>query len=355
MRSNLLGPMEGYVDLRGHVARAGLLRRAERYYTWRSAVSFAFLGAGVCAALTLPIGPASAVLASAALAFGSVQVALVGHDAGHQAVFNNRRANFTLGWICWTLVLGISFWYWCDRHNRHHANTNDISADPDLSWGGLVAYSDAIVQARADRPRWLVRHQALLGPGYALGLAFAFRAEGWAFAFRRLTGFRRALELIVMGAWIIVWVSPVAAIGWWWCLPLLVGQVLAGVYLAAVIAPNHKGMPVWSSGGAAPTFLERQVLSSRNITPHPVGDFVFGGLNYQIEHHLFPSMPRVHLRAARTLVKAYCQSNGLPYQEVGVLTSYRMVLAELRRVGRNAMDVSKLAAPSVSASSPTVK
>ena len=53
------------------------------------------------------------------------------------------------------------------------------------------------------------------------------------------------------------------------------------------------------------SFLERQVLSSRNVLPHPVTDFVFGGLNYQIEHHLFPTMPRVHFRRARTIVKRF--------------------------------------------------
>ena len=85
------------------------------------------------------------------------------------------------------------------------------------------------------------------------------------------------------------------------------GQVLAGLYLALAIAPNHKGMPTWTAGQPA-TFLERQVLSSRNIVPHPVTDFVFGGLNYQIEHHLFPTMPRVHLRRARAIVEPYCGS-----------------------------------------------
>jgi fatty acid desaturase len=65
-----------------------------------------------------------------------------------------------------------------------------------------------------------------------------------------------------------------------------------------------------------------------------VWDFVFGGLNYQIEHHLFPSMPRVHLGRARAIVKPFCLDRGLAYQEMGAFASYGLVLAELRRVSR---------------------
>ncbi len=111
------------------------------------------------------------------------------------------------------------------------------------------------------------------------------------------------------------------------------GQIVASLYLAAIIAPNHKGMPVWAKG-ARLSFLERQVLSSRNVNSHPVWDFLFGGLNYQIEHHLFPTMPRVHFKRARSIVKPFCAAHGLPYEEVDPLTSYRMIYAEYRRLRR---------------------
>src|SRR5436305_5664233 len=97
------------------------------------------------------------------MAFGSVQVSLIGHDAGHLAVFRGPRANWALGSLCWSLVLGIGFWYWYDRHTRHHASTNDLAADPDLQWAGLVAYSEEVARTRPRRARWLLRYQAVLG------------------------------------------------------------------------------------------------------------------------------------------------------------------------------------------------
>ena len=322
-----------YAALRKDVIAAGLLERAYWYYAWRSGVSFALLAVGFGVAFALPISGWSVVVDSVLLAMGSVQVALIGHDAGHFAVFKSTRANWMLGWLCWSLTLGIGFWYWYDRHKRHHSSTNDVSADPDLQWAGLVAYSDDLALRPQTRSRWLIRHQALLGPLYTLGLAFAFRAEGWSFALRELRGTRRAVELSGLLASLVVWLLPAALLGWAWLVIFVLGQVLAGLYLALAIAPNHKGMPMWSAGTKL-TFLDRQVLSSRNIVPHPVTDFVFGGLNYQIEHHLFPTMPRVHLRRARAIVAPFCRAQGLAYVEMGAFASYRLVIEELRRVSR---------------------
>jgi fatty acid desaturase len=63
-------------------------------------------------------------------------------------------------------------------------------------------------------------------------------------------------------------------------------------------------------------------------------DFFYGGLNYQIEHHLFPTMPRSKLGQARAIVRPFCIAHGLAYEEVSVVTSYRRVYAELARLGR---------------------
>jgi fatty acid desaturase len=319
--------------LRRAVVKARLLERAHGYYAWRSGSSFALLGLAVLAPWFAPRSPFSALVCGVGVAFASVQVALIGHDAGHLAVFTSRRANWALGSICWSLCLGISFWWWYDRHNRHHASTNDVGVDPDLQWAGLVDYSEETLRTRPRRGRWLTRYQAALGPVYVVLLPMAFRLEGGRFACRRLTGRRRLCELALLTTSLALWFLPLLDLNWWWVLVYAISQAVAGVYLALVVAPNHKGMPVWPAG-ARLSFLERQVLSSRNVRPHPIGDFLFGGLNYQIEHHLFPTMPRVHLARARALVKPFCAAHGLTYDEMGAFASYQLVLHEVRRVGR---------------------
>jgi fatty acid desaturase len=63
-----------------------------------------------------------------------------------------------------------------------------------------------------------------------------------------------------------------------------------------------------------------------------------GGLNYQIEHHLFPSMPRPHLRLAAPLISAYCAEREVPYTETGLWESYGIVLRYINRVGLGEKD-----------------
>jgi fatty acid desaturase len=324
-----------YGELRRAVIGAGLLERAYAYYLGRASLSFLLFAAGLSLPFLLAPSLPALIVSGLAIGFGSVQVALIGHDAGHLAVFNSATKNWALGSVCWSLSLGISFRYWQDRHNRHHTNTNDASADPDLQWAGLVAYSEVVASARPNRSAWLTRYQAVLGPLYTLFLPFAFRVEGWQFTVRHLRGARRAIEVALMIVSTVAWLLPVTALGWWWLLVFVLSQSLAGLYLALVIAPNHKGMPMWPPGTSL-SFLERQVLSSRNVAPNPIWDFVFGGLNYQVEHHLFPTMPRVKFSRARRLVIPFCAAHDLHYEEMGAFASYRLVVAELRRVARSA-------------------
>jgi fatty acid desaturase len=103
--------------------------------------------------------------------------------------------------------------------------------------------------------------------------------------------------------------------------------------MGSSFAPNHKGMPVLS-GSEQLDYIQRQVLTSRNVRGNPLTDFALGGLNYQIEHHLFPNMPRPNLRRAHPLVHAFCQEHDIPFAETGWIDSYRQVLRHLRDVGR---------------------
>src|SRR6266571_7943530 len=265
---------EAYGELRRAVVGAGLLDRAYGYYLWRASLSFLLFATGVALPFVLAPSAPALLLSSLAIAFGSVQVALIGHDAGHLAIFKSARANWALGSVCWSLTVGISFRYWQDRHNRHHTNTNDAAADPDLQWVGLVSYSEEIASTRPARARWLTRYQAILGPLYTLFLPVAFRLEGWQFTRSNLRGTRQLVEVCLLALSTGAWLLPLAVLGWWWLIVYVASQSLAGLYLALAIAPNHKGMPTWPAG-ARVAYLERQVLSSRNITPNPFWDFVF--------------------------------------------------------------------------------
>ena len=114
-----------------------------------------------------------------------------------------------------------------------------------------------------------------------------------------------------------------------------VQQGLFGVYLGCRFAPNHKGMPRWAGRPSWTSCAAR--CSPRATSAAAVGStWRMGGLNYQIEHHLFPSMPRPNLRQAQPLVRAYCVGHDVPYLESSLTCSYTQVLRYLHDVGAHA-------------------
>jgi fatty acid desaturase len=107
--------------------------------------------------------------------------------------------------------------------------------------------------------------------------------------------------------------------------------------MGASFAPNHKGMPILANNSNV-DFLRRQVLTSRNVSGGSWVDYFMGGLNHQVEHHLFPTMPRPHLRHTKKVVQKFCAENNIPYTQTSLVKSYAIVIAYLNRVGLAAKD-----------------
>lgn len=322
-----------YAQLRREVIDAGLLKRRYGYYLVRGLTAGGLVAGAIALLFVLPDGWGWTALAACALGLSITQLGIIGHDAGHMAIFRRERPNWMLGQFCLSFLLGVSFWFWRDRHNRHHVITNDEDDDPDLELGGLFTLNKAEAASQQGLRRWLTRYQAyLFVPLVTLTLDLAFRSEGWRYTLRELRGWRRAIDVALLTASVAVWASPLLFLGWRW-LPIYIGsQWVINLYLGLVFAPNHKGMPTWAKG-AQLTFLERQVLSSCNVRPGLVTDYLYCGLNYQIEHHLFPNMPRINFRRTRDIVRLFCHQHGLPYEDLSVLGAYRQAFGALNECG----------------------
>jgi fatty acid desaturase len=119
---------------------------------------------------------------------------------------------------------------------------------------------------------------------------------------------------------------------WSALLVIVLHKAAGGFYLATVFAPNHKGMLEVDDDNEL-DFLRAQVLTSRNIRAHRITDFWYGSLNYQVEHHLFPTMARNNVARAHRIVRDYCAEIGVPYHETSLVQSYRELLAFLHQVG----------------------
>jgi fatty acid desaturase len=326
------GPGGDFAELRRLVRQEGLLDRRPRYYLIKIALLTVLLAAGWAAFAVLgdswyQVG----VAVYLAVIFG--QIGFLGHEAGHRQIFRSRRVNDAVGLVLGDLMIGLSFGWWTLKHNRHHAYPNLPGHDPDITIAVLAFTRE---QARGWRgpARILLRFQAYFFFPLLTFEALSMHVISLAAAARGRMRHRR-LELALLIVHIAGYVAVVALV----LSPLravvfiAVQQGLFGLYLGCAFAPNHKGMPVLTERDSL-DFMRRQVVTSRNVSGGRVVEALLGGLNYQIEHHLFPAMPRPCLRECRVVVRAYCARIGVPYCETGLLRSYGEVLRHLHAVGR---------------------
>jgi fatty acid desaturase len=324
-----------YAQLARQVKTAGLLDRRPGYYLTKISLT-AGAYAGLWAIVVL-VGPSWWSLAVAGvMAVVSTQLAFIAHDAGHKQIFRGRRANDLTGVLIADLAVGLSYGWWIDKHNRHHAHPNQEGRDPDIEPGVLV-FVATDKQGRGRVARMWFGLQAyiflplLLLEGLNLRVASARALAGrQEVRHRRLEITLFVLHLVAYTGALFVFLTPGQAIAF-----IAVHQGLFGLYMGCSFAPNHKGMPILSADEEM-DFLHRQVLTSRNVTGSPVVDLALGGLNYQIEHHLFPSMPRPTLRRAQPMIRRFCEENGVAYTETGLIGSYRQALGHLDTAGRSA-------------------
>jgi fatty acid desaturase len=325
-----------YAALSREVKQSGLLERRPGYYTVKVGANLLLLAAGWTAFAL--IGQSWWQLLTAAfLAVMFTQTGFIGHDAGHQQIAASKRVNDLVGRLHADLLIGLSYGWWLSKHNRHHSHPNHVDRDPDIA-DGAIAFTADQARVRRGAYAWLGRHQAwlffpmLLLEGLALHVAGVKALfDGTGARASRMTKVAQASLLtahLVGYLTAVFWVlSPLQAV----CF-LLVHQGLFGLYMGCSFAPNHKGMPIFGKDDKI-DFLRRQVLTSRNIRGGRCTDFALGGLNYQIEHHLFPSMPRPSLRHAQELVRTFCARHGITYHETGLFNSYAEVLRHLHAVG----------------------
>jgi fatty acid desaturase len=324
-------PGSDYAVLKRRVRDAGLLSRQPAYYLWIIAINL-LLVAGCCAVLILFRNPWVQAAGAIALGLVSGQLGFQLHDAGHHQMFGRRWKNTLVAFLTADVLLGMSYGWWVSKHNRHHANPNHVDDDPDIN-NPAIAYTTEQALGRRGPLRLLARYQAFLFFGLICLLAWSMHIASAAFLVRRRSP-DRWIEVVTLILHAVVYVGLLwTFLGPWSAVMVILLQKAAGgFYMATVFAPNHKGMPQVDDRSEL-DFLRAQVLTSRNIRPNPLTDFWYGGLNYQVEHHLFPKMARNNIPRAHRIVKEYCAEIGVPFHETSFLQSYRELLGFLHEVG----------------------
>lgn len=324
-----------FAALLAEVREAGLLAKRPGYYAVVAAVN-AGVGAAALVALVL-LGPTPWQLAVAAvLGLVLAQFGFLAHEAAHRQVFERGPANDLLARIVGPAIVGLSYTWWQDSHNRHHANPNVVGRDPSVSSAAFAFRPEDAAGPGRTRRAFLHVQGTLILPmllleGVALHLG-SLRA-----LLTRRPDRERLVDLVLVALRLVALPALVLAV-------LPVGLALAflgvqlavfGVHLGGSFVPNHVGMPVLEQRHGL-DFLRKQVLTSRNLAGGALASTLTGGLSLQIEHHLFPGMARPNLLLARPIVQAHCRRLGIPYTEVSLPAAWRQVIRHLNEVGTTA-------------------
>ena len=314
-------------ELRAKARAAGLLDRCPARYARRALLLTPPLAISLYLAWTHSSSSVM-ILMSAATALLCIQLGLIAHDAGHGAVARAGSANAYAGHLTFTVLNGLGFESWRVSHNAHHAGCQDESTDPDMWVDTLVSLTPRSAEAKTGVGRRMLRYQGFTLWPLALFFGHSLRLQSLGRSYREPIHYRKDCLLLPLhyGLWFAL---PVALIGVGWGRALVVYALTSaamGLYLAMLFWVNHIGMPVVQAEDDL-SFAEQQVSGSRNVRCRASLDWFFGGLNFQIEHHLVPDCPGPRLRELRAIAHPLCVDAGLPYREEG----FRQALASVTR------------------------
>jgi fatty acid desaturase len=299
-------------------------------------LAFNVAAVGLCAVFlkASSVSWAWLLLNSTLVAFFLVQCIIVAHDAMHRQVFQGPRKNDLLALFIWNFLIGLSNSWFFAYHSKHHVQSNRVQHDPNLEIPFLLTGRDSILGLKGWR-RQFAKYQAFLF------LPFLFLSGGdfLGRTFRFLRHMKKSTstfyaEIGLMALHYVLFIGyPVYVLGVAKATPYILWHYLiAGFYGGLIFATNHMGMPLVSPDDKV-DFVTHQVTTARNLTPHVVNNFIFAGLNYQIEHHLFPSIAYHKLDEARAIVRAHCEERTLHYHEVGLFRTFIEMHQSLHAVG----------------------
>jgi fatty acid desaturase len=336
------GGTSSYSAILAEVKSAGLLRRRYGFY-WTLFAVLVLATAGCWVAFAFLGDSWLQLLVAAALGVLFTQFAFLSHEAAHRQVFESRAWNDWAGRFLGTFLVGLSYSWWMNKHTRHHGNPNTVGKDPDIEPDTIRFLPEDVDTVRNRAAKVFYRHQGwLFFPLLTLeGLNLHWLAiRSVVSGVGTRAGVR---DRVIEGVMLVARFGIILTVVFWFlpfgmaCAFLGVQLAVFGVMMGASFAPNHKGMPTIAHD-ANVDFFSRQVLTSRNVVGGWWVSFLMGGLNYQVEHHLFPSMPRPALNEARRLVRDHCAALDVPYTETTLLRSYGIVIRYLNRVGLGARD-----------------
>jgi fatty acid desaturase len=344
---------KAYRELRAKILAQGLFNASIPYYVYKVLSNLILLTIGVYCAISSKY-LAINMIGSFFVALFWQQCGWLAHDFLHHQVFRNRKYGDMMGLIVGDLFQGFSVQWWKGKHNSHHAVPNLHSShpeacdgDPDIDTMPLLAWTIKMAESvRDDKTgRFFIKWQSVLYFPILLFARIAWAHQSWVFVWggfgqhstkgaaldrkRMAYPVTEKIFLVLHYAfsfWVLSHMSILNAV-----LFYLGAQMMCGLMLALVFGLGHNGMSVYPAD-QRPDFWKLQVTTTRNVTSTLFVDWFCGGLQYQVDHHLFPMIPRHNLKKVHAMVEKFCIEENVAYHEADMFKGTVEVLSHLNKV-----------------------
>jgi len=281
-------------------------------------------------------------LASLSLGVFYQQAGWLGHDFCHHQVFKNRELNNFFAYMTGNFGSGYSVNWWKDRHNTHHAITNVIDSDPDIDNLPLFSWTVKELDRVVEFPMvgYFIPYQHYYFPIFTpfLKLIWCLQSVFWLNdkttqnkSYEKSGNYER-ITLVLHWAVVLIFLYYVPYS--YKLLAFFISEGIGGAGIALVVFMNHYACEKLHDEEFKKehSFVSLQLFTTKNMNPGVIIDWICGGLNYQIEHHLYPTMPRHNLSKIRPRVMEFCKKQNLPYQTDDFLTCFLAVESQLKEV-----------------------
>jgi linoleoyl-CoA desaturase len=328
-------------------SRQARVRGRVQLYT-KSAVAFGLLIGSWLSLVVVRPGLVLGLVSLAGVALGSILVGFcVQHDANHGAYFRTRRANHLLGWSA-DALLGISSYAWRVKHNvAHHTYTNVDGYDDDINQTPFARFSET----QPGRPWYRLQHFYVWGLYSLMVIRWQIGADAAALVRGRIAGSplraprRWDLAGLVVGKLIfITWAIAVPLLVYpWWVVVLgyLGFSMVTSFVTATTFQLAHCGEEADFTAPdellASPrVWAVHELETTVDFCPeNKVLTWLLGGLNFQIEHHLFPRVSHAHYPHLAEIVRRNAQRHGVRYTvQPSLWAALRSHQRHLRTLGR---------------------
>jgi len=241
----------------------------------------------------------------------------ISHDILHTQYFKNKSLSFKLSYPFSAFILSNSSSWWDFKHNvNHHTWCNVPEKDEDI-----LAMDGAFAPKYKGDKAWLRASKYLVFWGAMFFMYPAFIAQSYSFVIKRKKWGELALMLM---HWPLVWGTI------FYFLPFesaiivfLTLNFTLSPWLAFGFITNHLGCEVFEKDvGEKFSWMELQMRTSRSLKGGAFVHWFYGGLNTQIEHHLFPKAPRFNLLKVQSMTKAFAKKHDIYYFETTPVEAY---------------------------------